>query len=250
MVNNITLNNVGKLFITDSMQRGVGIINARSFLNEVLRNFAKNCASYYNFVGEMPFIYKELQLHSVLLPAIAKNSDACMVEQPIKKEFGDGKSSGRVDYWVLYGSTVFLIELKHGWISGKSKILREDTLKKWEEAVNQIKSITNDEVRNLCSENLNVVKIALMVCPVFFEGTNKDKLNEVELEDTDFIKNLFTDECDNSRIKTMPNYIAQWKLHESLTEIFEYESNNGRYTDVGVVGLVENLGYVKDLYND
>ena len=77
--------------------------------------FAKKCCSYVDVVGELPFIYRERQINSLVAPPIMANADAALMEHPITRKAKGVPSHGWLDYWVLYKSTVFLIELKHAW---------------------------------------------------------------------------------------------------------------------------------------
>lgn len=112
-----TVRRVGYLLEKDALKDGVGIRKSRDFLQKVTKAFADISINYFDKTNELPFIYRERQINSVLLPAIAKVADAVFMEHPIKRRIKGESSHGWLDYWVLYGSTVFLIELKHAWCS-------------------------------------------------------------------------------------------------------------------------------------
>jgi hypothetical protein len=116
-----TIKNCGYFHSEDCLTDGVGIRNARAFLNEISEQFIRLSANYYDKVGELPCVYKEMQINSVFIPAIARVADAVLAEQPIERSYiNDKKYIGHQDYWVLYGTTVFLIELKHAWLAARS----------------------------------------------------------------------------------------------------------------------------------
>jgi hypothetical protein len=51
---------------------------------ETVRTFALSSTQFYRTLNELPFVYKERQVASILLPAIAKVSDAVLVELPTR----------------------------------------------------------------------------------------------------------------------------------------------------------------------
>lgn len=135
----------GSIAFADSLIDGPGIRNARKFLHDVSRTFAKSCVDYYNVTGELPFIYKERQAHSILFPAIAKVADAAFMEQPVTCKSKETNGYGWLDYWVSYGTTVFLIELKHSWQAGKSQRITKVAQESWQVALKQLERITSKE---------------------------------------------------------------------------------------------------------
>lgn len=71
-------------------------------------------------------MFKERQLHSILAPALSKFTGAFLIESPVNRNWSSisnedyDDSHGWVDYWCYYRDIVFLIELKHGFISSKT----------------------------------------------------------------------------------------------------------------------------------
>lgn len=65
-----TVRETGYLFEKNSL-KGKGMIKSIKFLYSVTRAFAKSCVDYFNVTGELPFIYRERQIHSALPPSIA-----------------------------------------------------------------------------------------------------------------------------------------------------------------------------------
>lgn len=167
-----TIRNAGHLFIKDYLEDRLDIRNTRKFLQDLVKAFASSCVSYHDITGELPFIYRERQINSVLLPSIAKISDAVFAEQPVRRKNKQKINHGWLDYWVLYGRTTFLIELKHSWCSITSNTVRKETFNTWSTAIKQINSITQEQAKELAINKNNIVKIAIMVIPYYKGSTN------------------------------------------------------------------------------
>ena len=82
------------------------------FLKRLLKNIRDECEDFYDYTGDLPFLYSELQMHSMLLPALRRNHlcHTVFMEKPVtrsRKLKGKGSRSdkgdkrGRLDFWVL-----------------------------------------------------------------------------------------------------------------------------------------------------
>lgn len=93
----------GTVAVVDQLTDGLMIRATRKFLRETVEQFAALSAKYCDTVGEMPFTYRERQVHLTLLPAITRASDAVLAEHPIRRSLPkeDCRASvhGWVDYW-------------------------------------------------------------------------------------------------------------------------------------------------------
>jgi hypothetical protein len=232
-LNENTIYNSGKLIQTKKLCKGKGHQITQEFLNNLTEHFIKQSISYYDNVGELPFVYKEKQIHSVLFPAIHNISEAAFLEAPIIR-----KKSGRIgwiDYWVLYKSTVFLIEIKHCWGSVVSPKLSSKIITNWNAVVDQIIDIKKSEITNQSESGSKIIKIALMVIPYYQSSKSSESL-----------KTLGQNEC----LDTFENHINQftkkpscsyiWFLHDRLQEHFEYNDRFECYPFVGIVAKIDN----------
>jgi hypothetical protein len=166
-----TIRNTGKIFIDNQLIDGPAIRKARFFLENTLVSFAKSCTDYYEILHEYPFNYRERQLPSVLYPALAKNAEVVFVEQPISRN--NKTNLGRLDYWILCGSVIFLVEIKHDFHALRTEKVRKSAIRKWSEANQQLASISKDDILNL-TYNRNAAQIALMVMP-YYQGSSRSK---------------------------------------------------------------------------
>jgi hypothetical protein len=197
------------------LEDGPGVRKATDLLRGIVKVFAKEASLFYWNVEELPFIDRERQIHSVMLPAIAKTSTAVFMEHPINRKYrGFDPSHGWIDYWILHRDAVFLMELKHSWFSLRTKELTEGSRKRWKNAVEQIKSIPIDEARELAHETSEIFLIAMIVMPFWEGSSNKTKLELLEKEET---LQLFSEEI-MAKLRPKPNWGAIWSLHENLQE--------------------------------
>lgn len=207
--------------MVDEPADGRLIRTARRFLRDTVEQFARLSRQYWDVVGEPPFIYSERQLHSVLFPAVVRASDAAFVEHPIRRTqrrtSKDGclvqsaASHGWIDYWVLCGSAVFLVELKHAFrgVSTDGATLRLNG--PWQAAIDQIGSITDDDAVDLATDANRVAKIALMVIPAYARSLSSDNLETAERDEA---LEAHVRMC--SSMEPAPDWSAVWLLHERL----------------------------------
>lgn len=232
-----SINKAGSTLITDHLQDAPAIRNARIFLSDMAVAFAKECVSYYDIVGEFQFMYRERQLHSALVPAIAKVADAILMEQPVSRKFKNISSHGWLDYWVAYHSSIFLIEIKHSWNAIKTENLRSSTQELWKEALEQLKEIPQTDVKNISFGSSSQAKVALMVVPFYQASKDENKLQNYKKEETAEIYKQFLKE-----IKPAPDWSFLWHLHKDLQVTYEYvEQRFELYPCVSMIAKVESV---------
>ncbi len=211
------------------------------FLRQVSESFAKACTRYYVAVGELPFVHRERQITTMLLSALVKVSDAVLMEQPISRGTKGKSTYGWLDYWVLHGSTTFLIELKYSWLSIYSKELRTGTQKAWSNAVKQVRSISQGEARDLAfASSDHVVKLAIMIVPSYRASRDCAKLERMGREQTrENSKEIFDPFV--KRLRPAANWCCLWSLHEDLQGPHELDGKVYElYPCAGIVAMVAN----------
>jgi len=237
----VTIRNVGNVLEESNLGRGVGLINARSFLSTSSKLFIKSCEKYYNFVEEFPFVYGEKQMNSILLPVFAKNSDATFMEQPISRIKKKNKIlNGWLDYWIAYKSTIFLVELKHSWISWDSGKINKVAQGKWQMAIQQIKRISAPEAESLKYPNYNVVKIALMIIPAYQTSRDRSQLTpRRKKKDAELFHRTIINQFEPS-----PNWSLSWILSKNLQVPIEYDDGRFEiYPQMNIAAYVDNFQY-------
>ena len=230
------IRNVGKIFFQDEMTGGSDIRYPRQFLADTAVAFAEGCKSYYDVTKEFQFAYGEKQVNSALLPAISKNADAVLLEQPISRKSNQNSSSGWLDYWVAYKSTVILIEVKHSWNAIRTNIVGKHLQKTWHGALAQLKGLEKREVKGLAM-NRSAFKMALLIVPFYASSNDMEKLVSKKEDETQELFSSFVE-----KIKPAANWSCLWWLHENLQVKSTYqEGNSARYFLHPCVGMIAKV---------
>ena len=122
---------------SDTLKDEQGINDIRNFFDQVIESFAKESFRFYKIWDEFPFVYRERQVNSVLVPAIYKYTKTVWLEQPFKKR---GEDQRFLDIVTADKNNIYLIELKHSFNS-RTEYIRESTDKEWEKAIEQISDV-------------------------------------------------------------------------------------------------------------
>ncbi|HHW41619.1 MAG TPA: hypothetical protein GXX19_10830 [Syntrophomonadaceae bacterium] len=170
------------------------------------------------------------------MPSIAKVADAALMEQPVTRNTKGSSSHGWLDYWAMYGNTVFLIEVKHAWCSVTSGVIKKSTQDAYSKALLQLKRISSSEASDL-SGGSSFIKIALAVVPFYQASKNKDKL--IPITDKEKIEEVHNNLV--AGLTPPPNWSCIWLLHERLQKPVEYDDGRHElYPFVGVIAQVDN----------
>lgn len=227
----------GKLFEVNHLPSTEEMSQVSEFLSRVTQEFARSCVTFEQAVGELPFVYRERQTQSILLPAIAKVANAAIVELPVSRKVKREVRSGRLDYWVYYEPNVLLLEVKQSWqLIGGSKI-RKGTQAAWTQALKQLKSISKAEAEGLSFEDSKWLKIAMLVLPGYQASKEAEKLKPVELKEIERSYQVVMD-----RLLPPPNWSCMWALPAELQRVTEYWNERKEiYPGVGIFVRVEGL---------
>lgn len=159
-------NLTGSLRTTTVRDDGTAKALAAELLDEVMVPLTSQIRLQHDKVGDLAFAYKEVQFHSVLLPALREVAVGVFREQPIirgKRDTGDD-AKGNVDYWMSYEDQVVLMELKHAFSAVRSesetKKLREES---WGGLLEQVDTLVEHAGPRLTGGEGKAVAIGLMV---------------------------------------------------------------------------------------
>ncbi len=231
-----------RIKVVEKVKDGKGSRNTNTFLKDLFEEFAKRSDYIFEITdGDLPYAYREKQLHSVLVPSIDYISDALIVEYPTdRKQRGrQMPSHGWIDYWVKYGNTVFLIELKHDYFGLKvsrsgnenNKKLRKKTRKEWLCAIKHLEQIPKCDIEFFkCKDTKSVVKIALQ----FITSYTSSEDGRYSHDECDSITKIIQDSKHPDALK--PNYIASWFVPKKMQKMYE---NGESYPYVHMVAQVQ-----------
>ena len=171
------------------------------------------------------FSFGELQMHSVIIPALAKNTDCFILEYPIERKIGKENHFGRVDYYCRCNIKKkneyhLFIELKSNKQSLPFSKYRIDSLTFWDDAYNQIHGIEREIKINKNFYNKPIICVCMETITLYAHET-KDVSSLID----DAIK---TANNDFGLSKAKPNLIVLWKCSNKITKIAEDEWHEGR----------------------
>jgi len=223
---------VGDIYIDSSLKNGQGVRITNEFFSRLIEEFAKQSTLYIRATNEAPFAFKEKQLHSIVAPALSKYTKAFLMEPPVNRRWSSiskedlEDSHGWIDYWCYYRNIVFLIELKHGYLSSISGQVTQNVKDSWEIAIKQLYVIK--EAAKVHAENSNgAFRVALSILPIY-EVSNSE--NPKTINQTDILLNI--QNKIEKELKPAPNWIGLWVLHKDLVGPYKYLNSVEYYPGV------------------
>lgn len=220
----------GQFKVVHTMKDGEGIRVMNKFLKSLVNDIAKN--AYEQTIGNMlipPFAFKERQLHTIIAPAINKNSDYFLMESPVKRNWKNvdinlKNNHGWVDYWTCYKEYDYYIEVKHGFRAYNSHKVRDCELKKWNKACCQLNTLT-DEIEYQKDYCKGAFQIALHVMPVFIQSQDIKRLAEKKITSEGILESTSNQLSSEYNV----NWSCIWILSDELDKVYEYTNGNERY---------------------
>jgi hypothetical protein len=196
----VTIRGIGHLEIRSEIDDKAGARITGDFMHKLVTGIAKWCGQ--NIEAELPaaFSYKELQLNSIIVPAIAQFAEAFLMEYPLYKEDKLKKtipvdSFRRIDYWVYYRKTDIYMEIKHSRISFNSKTIRKDIMPLWQEVCKQSKQAYKRAASEATGGARGTVTIALQVFTIY-QTTKKMVTKGSEIYDEGKLSNIWKEYYD------------------------------------------------------
>ena len=228
MIHDTFVRGFGKLYFTSLLEDGEGTRVTHDFLGSLAEGCLRQSFYYYKETEgdgkELPFVFGEKQLHSIVVPAIADLTSAFLMEAPANRKWTDHDSdtleegSGWVDYWCDYRGVTFFLEFKHGYFSPRSMKLRSRLQKRWENANEQLVEV-KDEIRNWISSR-GARRIAISFVPYY----KQVKANNSIAEDSDHLFRCH--EKLQKMLNPTPNWSALCIINEDINDPpFGYENN-------------------------
>jgi len=222
------------------LEDGRGIRTMNIFFKKIIENFAEECFIFYKEWGEFPFVYRERQVNSALIPAIHKYTNTIWLEQPFKKSSKDQRF---LDIVTTDKNNIYLIELKHAYIS-KSDYVTKLIDTEWETALEQIKDVNRKTLGAYYNyKDFNIFKIALMILPKYMslnDYKNKEDITEFSAKDENKkITEQFSDKY--WKKSACANFCGTIKIEDCVKYKHEYENSCEVYPFVSFVIRVEQV---------
>lgn len=142
---------------------------AKELIENLFFDLSKVSTKFSNedYACDMPYVFSERRIDSVLLPALAKLCDSIVLtEMPTQRccsnrHFNVEQSNGRIDYWCVYKGFSFVIELKHSFdcfTTSKTGVRRVTA--RWDKMNEQLESVKAD-IKQYGDKTKGIVRIGL-----------------------------------------------------------------------------------------
>lgn len=231
----------GDLRVIDTLNDGEGIRILKNFLYDFSLKMAELSLKHADIVGFPPFIYRERQLHTIIAPIFHELTEAFLMESPVIREWNSlndeiySDSHGWVDYWCLVKKYNYYIELKHGFISYKSKSLNQKTRIEWEKAHDQLNVIQNEiEIQKDYAKG--IFRIALHILPIYYRD-NKETIFYDENK-SKFIQEKAFDEISATN---KPNWSCLWQLNDNHNKIYSFGERKEKFPAVLILANISSI---------
>ena len=228
---------------------GEGVNIAYSFIKEV---FCRVCMqsllfsnSKYDII-EYPFLFRERQLDSVVLPVISSLCKGLVIaEYPIVRDscikgFEKDNSKGRIDYWCIYKDYSLVIEMKHSYDAFRTDETNDERLiKRWEKmTIGQLQDVRKG-VKYFNEKTKGVIRIGLhFITPYSNRDNDMNDVSFFESSQKEILKRLTRDVSCYKPKMTTPNFLASWVL-----------PNDKKYFEVPYKGTYPGLLLLGKIYS-
>lgn len=194
---------------------------SKKFVEELFFLLSKYSTKFnnkkYDFF-DLPYIYSERRLDSVLLPALSKICDyIVLTELPIERQKQGEISSGRVDYWCIYEGYTFVIELKHSFDAYETPTTKKNSgLRRWRGMIGQLDDIVKD-VRQFTEKTNGVIRLGLHMFTSYSSNSidKAIKFDEVQINN---IANRFCKDLTNKSKKYKPDMLLCWQIPSNIVK--------------------------------
>jgi hypothetical protein len=206
------------------------------FFKKIINNFSEESFSFYSEWGEFPFLGKEKQVNSVLIPAIHNYTKNIFLELPFKSKLGNQRF---LDIVTTKDNNIFLIELKHSYQS-KNDCTTKRTDREWETAINQIADLKKSVVKQHYNyKKYNVYKIALLIMPTFLPSNKKHDI--LKLSAKEYANKIFHEYEEGYKSKYQANMVGVIKIDKFNDYVHEYSDGNQVYPFISFVTRIERV---------
>ena len=203
----------------DIVPNGESNAVAKDLVENLFYYMAKLSTKYDNeMFCDLPYIYSERRLDSVLLPALSKLCNTkVLVEIPAirqcsNRRFQVDESLGRIDYWCIYKDYSFVIELKQSFDCFTTNSTRErKVIKPWLKMHEQLQSLEVD-IKEYQEATKGVVRNGLHIITSY---SGKPPCNQLIKQFNDNISDTFDrffKDLSKKYHSLKPNLMLCWKV--------------------------------------
>lgn len=178
-------------------------------------------------IVDYPFLYRERQLDSVVLPVISELCQGLVfTEYPIVRDsnlkgYEKQNSKGRIDYWCIYKDYSFVIEMKQSYDAFMTDSTTDSTIYRWKAMnVSQLQDIKKD-VKHFEEQTKGLIRLGLhFITPYCDRERNMKDVDGFENRQKVILKRLYKDVSRAKPKTTTPDFMASWILPRN-EELFD-----------------------------
>lgn len=229
-------------------------IIAKELIENLFFDMSKLSTNYCNdFFCELPYIFSERTLSSILLPALSKLCNSLVfAEMPTvrccsNKRFKVDETTGRIDYWCIYKGYSFVIEVKHSFDCFTTNKTREGKVtRRWIKMNEQLESIKED-IKTYEEKTKGIIRIGL-----HFVTSYSDKPSNKELiaQFTQSIPNTFTrllKDMSKRYPSLRPDMIICWKIPPRIVLDYDIRTFPGLWLMAKIYNPINHFGKIESL---
>lgn len=198
------------------------IMVAYCFIKKLFCRVCRQSLLYNNSkygIIEYPFLFRERQLDSVVLPIISSLCKGLVIaEYPIVREskmkgFEKESSKGRIDYWCIYKDYSIVIEMKHSYDAFKTDTTKDVRLiKRWETmTISQLQDVRED-ITHFEERTKGLIRLGLHFITPYSECNEDVDFTYFENKQKEILRRLSEDVSRRRPKTTEPNFLASWVL--------------------------------------
>ncbi len=209
------IRNVGKIYTERSEQFQFKQV-VTDFIEELVAQSAKNAERHISQMNYATFCYGELQIHSIIIPAIANLADSVILEYPIIR--GKYNNNGRVDYYCVNKAGTkneyhLFLELKCGRQGIPNNNLRTNNIELWRKANKQLDGISQEIKKNKDFYNKPTIRVCMEVIVLYADKSKGDKIRPDTLHEA---LNIAIEDLKQTNIA--PNISMLWEFHPNIVK--------------------------------
>lgn len=210
------------------------------FIGIAKRALAFNSSKYG--IYEPPFVFRERQLDSLIMPVLASLCKGlAFAEYPMtrnsrKKGLEIENSQGRIDYWCIYRDYSVVIEVKHSYDNFETSCTNHERfLQRWRTMnIVQLENV-KDDIKHFEEKTKGVIRIGLHFVTSHSSTNPSDDIREIYIsQEREMLSRLYND------LKTVatPDFMSVWELDKDMV----YYQNDRAYP-----GLIVMAKFFKDI---
>jgi hypothetical protein len=244
MVARQTWKGLGEFRSTQTLPEGLGRNKVSGMLAEVTRHLARRSKQFHSQTDELPFVYGEKQLHSVLFPAFDALGGVTFMEQKMARRSPAEKPGGYgwVDYWIDHRNVVLLVEVKHGFVAQTSSGTPNSSVRSaWCTCLHQIGGVVRTGARSIIADGQTAWAIGLMVVAHYRGVERTDDMPEWDScwsAHTKLVKAM--GKVKGASVRPV-NWHGLWRLNSTLAETTYDEKPPRRYPAVSLIATAQPL---------